>query len=691
MTTVQLGSAFRRLPLVNPAAGFVVALGVSAAANFGFHAVVSRALPSGDYGVVTALLALLLAVAVPATAIEVSVTREVAAARGARVSTARLGRVVVVGGGLAALALLALSPLVGQGLRLDGYAAPALLAAHVPVLLVGHVARGILLGGTRYGAAAGMAVAGAVTRLVLGLAAAGAFGAVGAIGATLAAEAVMAVVGCLLARSQCDREAGSLRVGWGAGGLGVAALVGFWLLVGVDTVLARAFLTAEEAATYSAAATLGRAALFAPMALVTIAYTRFTANTETARVELRRWLGLVLLAGISAAGVLAIDPRTLTVLALGESFADSAALVAPLAFVAVGLSVVSLFVHFHLSVCARAALVPWGGVAVAVAAASVWHDSPAQLATVVAASVGATLITGVATLPKVGGLGRRRGRHPIVPVLGGEAQLDVTVVVPFYNPGPQLRENIQKLAEELARTGVGYEIIAVSDGSTDGSARSLAGLPSDVFQLIELPYNQGKGAALRTGLARGRGRYLGFIDADGDLDPALWSPFITLMNLYQPDLVMGSKRHPLSELEYPPLRRLYSWGYQQMTRVLFRMNIRDTQTGIKLVRRDVLARVLPLMVEQRFTFDLELLVIARSLGFGRFFEAPVKVREQFTSTVSLRSVGQMLRDTLMIFARLRLTRRYAPAPAPAPAMGLVSVAATMPRVQVPEAVHAKAS
>src|SRR5207237_1088445 len=77
----------------------------------------------------------------------------------------------------------------------------------------------------------------------------------------------------------------------------------------------------------------------------------------------------------------------------------------------------------------------------------------------------------------------------------------------------------------------------------------------------------------------------------------------------------------------------YSWGYQQLVRVLFRLDVRDSQTGLKLVRRDVLARSLPRMVEKRFAFDLELFVVARHLGYRRLFEAPLRIRHQFSSTI----------------------------------------------------------
>ena len=138
-----------------------------------------------------------------------------------------------------------------------------------------------------------------------------------------------------------------------------------------------------------------------------------------------------------------------------------------------------------------------------------------------------------------------------------------------------------------------------------------------------------------------------------------------MVRLYSPDIILGSKRHPLSEVEYPFLRRVYSWGYQQVVRLGFRLNIRDTQTGIKLVRRDVLSAVLPRMLEKRFAFDLELFVIARRLGYKRFLEAPIRLRHQFTSTVSWRSVYRSLLDTMAIWYRLRILHFYDGDQAPA--------------------------
>ena len=252
----------------------------------------------------------------------------------------------------------------------------------------------------------------------------------------------------------------------------------------------------------------------------------------------------------------------------------------------------------------------------------------------------------------------RRPPDPSVPPALPPVTLDVSIVVPYYNPGPRLRRTVDQMVQVLQESEVSFEIIAVSDGSTDGSPMSLSGLPDDVVHNVVLERNGGKGQALQVGLALGRGRYLGFLDADGDLSPGLLAPFLTLMRLYEPDIILGSKRHPMSSVHYPPLRRVYSWGYQQLIRVLFRLKVRDTQVGIKLIDREVIAAVLPLLVERRFAFDLELLVVAHHLGYDRLFEAPVRIEERFTSSISIRAVFGMLADTLSIFIRLRMLRFY---------------------------------
>ena len=224
--------------------------------------------------------------------------------------------------------------------------------------------------------------------------------------------------------------------------------------------------------------------------------------------------------------------------------------------------------------------------------------------------------------------------------------------MPYYNPGDRLRTTVEDMVRVLDDSGMTFEIIAVSDGSTDGSPFTLDGFPESIVRRLSFATNVGKGHALRAGLGMGRGRYLGFIDADGDISPEFLAPFVSIMQSQKPDIIIGSKRHPDSSVHYPPLRRLYSWGYQHLIALLFRLNVKDTQVGIKLVDRKVIADVLPLLRESRFALDLELLVLARRLGYTHIVEAPVRIQRALREHHLAQGGVCAALDTLALFLPL---------------------------------------
>ena len=95
-------------------------------------------------------------------------------------------------------------------------------------------------------------------------------------------------------------------------------------------------------------------------------------------------------------------------------------------------------------------------------------------------------------------------------------------------------------------------------------------------------------------------------------------------------------------------------------RILFRLDVRDTQVGLKLFRREIAEEVMPLLLVKRYAFDLELLAVSRSLGFARIEEQPVRLDYRFTgSGIGSVAVLRALVDTAAIFYRLRILRYYA--------------------------------
>jgi hypothetical protein len=128
------------------------------------------------------------------------------------------------------------------------------------------------------------------------------------------------------------------------------------------------------------------------------------------------------------------------------------------------------------------------------------------------------------------------------------------------------------------------------------------------------------------------------------------------------DVVIGSKRHPQSDVQVPFVRRILSTGYFFFVWLLFGLPLRDTQTGIKMFKRDILRSVLPRLCVKRFAFDLEVLVNVHRAG-ARIAEAPVKVRSQrLAQRIRYRDVKTIFIDTLAVFYRARILHWYDRAP-----------------------------
>ncbi len=236
--------------------------------------------------------------------------------------------------------------------------------------------------------------------------------------------------------------------------------------------------------------------------------------------------------------------------------------------------------------------------------------------------------------------------------------VELSVIVPAYREGRRIHDNLRRLVGELDQLNVTYEVVVVSDGNTDATVSEAERLGSPGVRVFHYPMNIGKGFALSFGVDQSLGDLVTFIDADMELDPANIRGFIELMQTSACDAVIGSKRHPMSKVNYPKLRRLQSAAYQLFVRLLFNLNARDTQTGLKLFRRKVLAEAMPLLAIKRFAFDLELLVVAHHLGYRNICEAPINLDYQFESTVNLGSAWRVLWDTAAIFYRLRILRYY---------------------------------
>ena len=233
---------------------------------------------------------------------------------------------------------------------------------------------------------------------------------------------------------------------------------------------------------------------------------------------------------------------------------------------------------------------------------------------------------------------------------------ELSLVIPAFNEGQRLPPLLHRVRPYLIRTyGTGYEVLVVDDGSWDDLGRRLGPLRAGWPELLCLRHtlNQGKGAAVRTGVLAARGRLILFSDADGA------TPFEEESHLRRTieagaDVAVGSRLLP-----GPSVSRSRTWcrnltgsAFSRLVRAVSGLPVRDTQCGFKMFRREVGQRLFRLCREPGYLFDIEVLALAWRLGY-RIAEVPVRWNEMPGSKVRL------LRDGWeMAWGLLRLRRAF---------------------------------
>jgi len=237
----------------------------------------------------------------------------------------------------------------------------------------------------------------------------------------------------------------------------------------------------------------------------------------------------------------------------------------------------------------------------------------------------------------------------------------LSLVIPVYKQEKIIVKNLNKIKVVLDQIRYDYEIIVVIDGKIDRSFERIKKAKIPKIKCLFYSKNYGKSYAIRLGMNFAKGDYIMFMDSGMEIDPNGIFMLIEHMEWYNADIIVGSKRHLASQVDYTFQRKLLSQGYYFMVKILFGLKIHDTQAGIKILKKEVLEKILPRLVEKKFTGDLEMLVVATSLGFRRIFEAPIKLNYRFSSITSAftpKSIIGIFIDTMAIFYRLNFLNYY---------------------------------
>lgn len=231
--------------------------------------------------------------------------------------------------------------------------------------------------------------------------------------------------------------------------------------------------------------------------------------------------------------------------------------------------------------------------------------------------------------------------------------MGLSVVVPAYNEARRLRTSLPRLIEYVARLGESAEIIVVDDGSVDGTRQVVTELSRDHPQVSLRGWsaNRGKGASVREGVLAAREDHILFTDVDLSC-PIEEAARLRAMLAQGYDVAIASRRLDRSQIQVrqPWLRGLAGRAFSRFVSLCFLPGITDSQCGFKVFHRRAADAVFRRQRLDGFGFDVEVLWLARRLGY-RVVEVPVVWRNDPESRIRLfRDSARMLRD----LARLRV-------------------------------------
>jgi glycosyltransferase involved in cell wall biosynthesis len=216
----------------------------------------------------------------------------------------------------------------------------------------------------------------------------------------------------------------------------------------------------------------------------------------------------------------------------------------------------------------------------------------------------------------------------------------VEVVVPVFNEEKTLEGSIRRLHGYLRSTfPFSWQVVIADNASTDGTLAIARRLTYDLsgVEVVHLP-EKGRGRALRAVWSRGEAPVRAYMDVDLSTDLGALLPLVAPLLSGHSDLAIGSRLAWGANVTRGRRRELISRTYNRLLRVALRARFSDAQCGFKAIRGDALTMLLPLVEDQEWFFDTELLVLAQRHDL-RIHEVPVDWVEDPDSRVDIVSTA----------------------------------------------------
>ena len=230
--------------------------------------------------------------------------------------------------------------------------------------------------------------------------------------------------------------------------------------------------------------------------------------------------------------------------------------------------------------------------------------------------------------------------------------VSLSIVIPAYNEERRLPPTLDRILEYLKSEGFSdWEVLVVDDGSRDRTADVVRhyGASDERIQLIENPGNRGKGYAVRSGMLQAVKDWVLVTDADLSAPIEELSRLTDGVRLQDAAVAIGSRAvdRSLVTVHQPAFREFSGRFFNIVMRLVTGMPFRDTQCGFKLFRRDAAQAVFSRQRIEGFGFDVEDLMIARTLGF-KVIEVGVRWANVEGTKVSLASGLRSFSDVFLV-------------------------------------------
>lgn len=230
----------------------------------------------------------------------------------------------------------------------------------------------------------------------------------------------------------------------------------------------------------------------------------------------------------------------------------------------------------------------------------------------------------------------------------------LSVIIPAYNEAKRLPLTLIDVDKHLSEQEYSYEILVVNDGSTDATAEIVERFRPLIenLKILNLPANQGKGAAVRQGMLAAKGNWAVFMDADNSTSIIEFNKMMPYLDEGY-EIIIGSRAVRGAKLGPPPLihKKLAGKLGNLFIQLILLRGIWDTQCGFKCFSEEAAKRIFSLSKINGWGFDVEILALARALGY-KIKEMPVFWGRDLRSHVKLTSYFQVLADIIKIKWRL---------------------------------------